>query len=58
VYGCETFAIQVKDIRRIVRAENIVLSWMCGVRLGGKIQAAELMDRLGVLCVEKEGGKP
>jgi len=42
--------MKMKNMRRLERAENTMLKWMCGVALG-KL-TAELMDCLDVLSVQ------
>ena len=48
MYGSETWAVRVKEERRMERNENAMLRWMCGVSLKKKIPTAELRSRLGI----------
>jgi hypothetical protein len=51
IYGSETWATKVEDLQRLVRAERMMVRWMCGVTLRDKIASAELGRRLGIECV-------
>ena len=51
VYGSETWAVKVEDMRRLGRAENSMVRWMCGVTLKDRIQTVDLRKRLGIECV-------
>jgi len=53
VYGSETWAMKVHDMRRLERVENTMLRWMYGVTLRDRKRTAELMDCLGVVIVDK-----
>jgi len=55
VYSSETWAMidGEDDIKRLERAENILLRWMCDVTLTDGIWTAELIDCLGFVSVEK-----
>ena len=33
VYATETWAVRVEEEQRMERNENVMLRWMCGVRL-------------------------
>jgi len=48
--------MKVNDMRRLERAENTMLGSMCGasdMKLKDSVRSAELMDRLGIECVEE-----
>jgi len=49
VYGSETWAMKVNDMRRLERAENTMLRWMCDLTLRDKKLTAELLDCLNAL---------
>src|SRR5260221_9119354 len=48
VYGSETWAMKVEDMRRL---ERMMIRWMCGVTLKDRKTNEELLGRLGVECV-------
>jgi len=48
VYGSETWAAKVEDVRRLVRTERAMVRWMCGVTLKDRKSSDELLGRLGV----------
>jgi len=48
VYGSETWAAKVEDVRRLVRTERAMVRWMCGVTLKDRKSSDELLVRLGV----------
>jgi len=61
VYGSETWAMKVNDMRRLERAQNTMLRWMCGVTLRDwNHRPGELMDCLGVVSQVfwGRGGEP
>jgi len=41
------------NMRRLERAENTMLRWICGVMLKDRVLSAESMDHLGIQCVEE-----
>ena len=45
VYGSET--------QQLVRAERMMVRWMCGVSLRDRKASQELLDRLGIVGVEE-----
>src|SRR5260221_708833 len=51
VYGSETWAMKVEDMRRLERAERMMVRWMCGVTLKDRKTNEELLGRLGIECV-------
>jgi len=53
VYGSETWAIKVNDMRILERAENAMFRWTCGVKFKDRARSAELMNTLGIGCVER-----
>jgi hypothetical protein len=48
VYGSETWAAKVENVRRLVRTESAMVRWMCGVTLKDRQSSRDLLDRLGV----------
>ena len=48
VYGSETWAMKVEDMRRLERAERMMVRWMCGVTLKERKHSEELLARLGI----------
>ena len=48
VYDSETWAMKVEDIRRLERAERMMVRWMCGVTLKERKHSEELLARLGI----------
>jgi hypothetical protein len=50
VYGSETSAMKVSDMRSLERAENPMVKWMCGVTLKDR-RSVELRELLGIECV-------
>jgi len=53
VYGSETLAMMMNDIRRLDWGENTMLRWMCGVILRDTKQTALFMNCLGVVSVNE-----
>jgi hypothetical protein len=53
VYGSETWAMKVNDVRRLERAENTMVRWMCGVTLGDGLRLVDLRKRLVIVCVDE-----
>src|SRR5260221_512039 len=51
VYGSETWSMKVDDMRRLDRAESMMVRWMCGVTLKDRKSNEELLGRLGIECV-------
>jgi hypothetical protein len=51
IYGSETWATKVEDVNRLVRAERMMVRWMCGVTLKDRIHSEELLERLGITSV-------
>ena len=52
IYGSETWAVKVEDMKRLQRTEMMMVRWMCGVTLKGRKRNQELLDRLGIECVD------
>ena len=48
IYGSETWAVRVKDVSKLGRAERMMVRWMCGVTLRDRIASVELYSRLGL----------
>src|SRR5260221_7441192 len=51
MYGSETWAMKVEDLRRLERVERMMVRWMCGVTLKDRKTNEELLRRLGIECV-------
>ena len=51
MYGSETWPVKVNDMRRLERAENVMVRWMCDVSLKDRRKLVELRERLGIECV-------
>ena len=48
VYGSETWPMRVEEIRRLERAERMMIRWMCGVTLKDRCKSRELRKRLDI----------
>ncbi len=48
VYGSETWAMRVEEVRRLERAERMMIRWMCGVTLKDRCKSEELRKRLDI----------
>src|SRR4029077_17215494 len=48
VYGSETWAAKVEDVRRLMRTERAMVRWMCGVTLKDRKSSDELLCRVYV----------
>jgi hypothetical protein len=48
IYGSETWPLKVGDMQRLKRTENMIVRWMCGVRLKNKIASVKLNGRLSI----------
>jgi hypothetical protein len=53
VYGSETWALKASETQQLVRAERMMVRWMCGVSLRDRKASQELLDRLGIVGVEE-----
>jgi Reverse transcriptase (RNA-dependent DNA polymerase) len=53
VYGSETWALKVSETQQVVRAERMMVRWMCGVSLKDRKTSQELLDRLAIVGVEE-----
>src|SRR5271163_3132624 len=53
VYGSETWAVKVNDVRQLERAENTMVRWMCGVSLRDRMRFADLRERLDIVFVDE-----
>ena len=51
VYASETWAMKIEDEQRLERAENAMISWMCGVTLRDNCAMKGLRERLGIVSV-------
>src|SRR6201993_4330220 len=51
VYGSETWAVRVEDMRRLERAERVMVRWMCGVTIKARKPTEELLERMGIETV-------
>ena len=40
--------LRVEDVSKLVRAERMMVRWMCGVTLRDRIASVELYSRLGL----------
>ena len=48
VYGSETWPMRVEEVRRLDRAERMMIRWMCGVTLKERCKSEELRKRLDI----------
>src|ERR1700690_2422071 len=48
VYGSETWPMRGEEIRRLERAERMMIRWMCGVTLKDRCKNDELRKRLDI----------
>ena len=48
VYGSETWPMRVEEVRRLERAERMMIRWMCGVTLKDRCKSEELRKRLDI----------
>ena len=51
VYGSETWPMKTEDMKRLKRAERMMVRWMCGVSLRDRRPSVELKERLGIVGV-------
>ena len=49
-----TWAIKAEDLARLRRAERMMVRRMCGVSLKDRKRSDELLNRLGIECVENK----
>jgi len=47
VYGSETWAAKVEDVRRLVRTERAMVRWMCGVTLKDRKSSGRVVGSTG-----------
>jgi len=52
LYGSETWVMKKDTESKLIRNENQMLRWMCGVKLLDKISCRELRSRLGLESIE------
>ena len=50
-YGSETWPMRVEDMRRLERAEKIMIRWICGVTLRNRKSSEEIRNRLDIVSV-------
>ena len=48
VYGSETWPMRAEEMRRLERAERMMIRWMCGVTLKDRCKSEELRKRLDI----------
>ena len=48
VYGSETWPMRVEELRRLERAERMMIRWMCGATLKDRCRSEELRKRLDI----------
>ena len=53
VYGSETWPMKAEDMKRLERAERMMVRWMCGVSLRDRRSSVELNERLGIEGIVK-----
>ena len=53
VYGSEMWVLKASKMQQLVRAERMMVRWMCGVSLRDREASQELLDRLGIVGVEE-----
>jgi len=51
VYGTETWAMKVDDMKRLERSERMMVRWMCGVSLRDRKSSVVWLERLSVVGV-------
>ena len=54
VYGSETWAIKAEDLASLRRAERMMVRRMCGVSLKDRKRSDELLNSLGIECIENK----
>ena len=50
-YGSETWPMRVEDMRRLERAEKMMIRWMCGLTLRNGKPSEEIRNTLGIVSV-------
>ena len=50
-YGSETWPMGIEDLRRLERAEKMMIIWMCAVTLRNGKTSEEIRNRLGIVSV-------
>ena len=50
-YDSETWPMRVEDMRRLERAEKIMIRWICGVTLRNRKSSEEIRNRLDIVSV-------
>ena len=48
VYDSETWTMKTVDMKRLARAEWMMVRWMCGVSLRDRKSSVELIERFGI----------
>ena len=54
MYGSETWPMRVEELRRLERAERMMIRWICGVTLKDRCKSEELRKRLDIEDVADE----
>ena len=49
VYASKTWAMKIEDEQRLKRVENVMVRWMCGVKLSYRCPMMGLRERLGIV---------
>jgi hypothetical protein len=50
-YDSETWPMRVEDMRRLERAEKMMIKWMCGVTLRSEKTSEQIRNRLGIVSL-------
>ena len=48
VYGSETCPMRIEELRRLKRAERMMIRWMCGVTLKNRYKSEEFRKRMDI----------
>ena len=54
LYSCETWPASSEIIRCLTSADNVLVRWICGVRLEQRIRTQELHEKLGIISAPEE----
>ncbi len=52
LYASETWAVTKEDLYRLIRCENAMIRWMCGVKLAWRVSTEDLRRRINVVSLE------
>ena len=53
LYACETWPLNVKDLSRLSKADNLMVRWICSVKISDQYPMNELREKLEIRSVQE-----